>query len=429
MDDHVSFPSRVPSTPDTVRDQGGYGTMAEDMVGQRVAYWRTRRGWSQQKLGLMVDRSREWVCKLENGHITVGLRSDLDKLAVALGVYVTQLTGQPAHPRTAAELATMTMLPMLRGALLDDPIETRPVTRDVVGADVATAMRARMACDYQTLAAVLPRAISDSRVMVAAADPDGYRFLVRATVCASLAVRPMGHVDLALVLAQSAEMAALELGEGPERAAAAYCAAQHAVASGTPGGPRRSLSIADRAADALGDTGDDPAVLTWRGMLRLQGAMSSALLGHPEDSEERLVEADRIAARVVGDPWQMECTRTNVEVWRVNCLVEGGDYRRVPKVARAVSRHKLRTPQRRAHLLIGAGRAHAQLGRRDDAVAAFLEARHTAADELRMLVAAQETIGQLVRDAGRGAPTHLVELAEAAGVDPFTEPEDPSHNV
>lgn len=398
-----------------------------DYIGLRIARWRDIARMTQQELADAVEISREYLSRIENGHKPVTDRRLLYAFATALGVSVTDLTGQPTPPRTRDDLAIYSAVPALRGALDDDPEYTSPITPTVLAAEVDRAMVARMACDYQTLAALLPALVMGTRRLAGEGGDTGrigLGLFVRAAVTSALTIKPFGHIDLSTRLAERAQQAASQLGDPASLAAADYALAQTALASGTLGGRRRSFALAAAAADRIGDTGGDEA-LSWYGMLHLQAALSAATLGRSDDAVAHHTEAAQVAARVGADPWRMEVTPANAGVWRVAIALENGEPDRAPEYARRVDRAALRTRQRLSHLHIACGRGWYQAGRPDKAIRHFLQADEVASSELRSRPAVREIVGQMVRDARRRGGPELRELAVRVGVDPL----DPDVNA
>ncbi|MFI2667794.1 helix-turn-helix domain-containing protein [Micromonospora carbonacea] len=388
-----------------------------DYIGLRVARWRDVAGMTQQQLADRISVTASYISMIESGRRPVTKRSRLIALASALGVSVTDLTGQPHAPRSEDDLAIYTTVPALRGALDDDPEEPgRLLDPADLRASVDQAMAARMACDYKALARLLPDLVAATRQLADSGHPEGPRLFVRAAVTTVLAIKPFGYIDLAARYAERAEQVAALAGPA-EAAAAAFAAAQSALSSGTHGGRRRSLVVATRAAERLGDTGDD-AALTWYGMLHLHSAMSAASLG-TGDPDGHLAEAENAARRAGSDPWRMEFTPANCGIWRVGVAVENGTPERAPERARRVDRSQIRSANRRCRLHLDAGRGWYAAGDQDRAILAFLEADNASPAELRSRPSVREIVGQMVRDARRRGTAELRDLATRVGVDPL----------
>nr|MDT0657486.1 helix-turn-helix transcriptional regulator [Micromonospora sp. DSM 115978] len=388
-----------------------------DWIGLRVARWRDIAGMTQQDLADRVGVSSAYISMIESGKRAVTKRSLIIALATALGVRVEDLTAQPQQPRNRAELAVYSAAPAIRRALDDDHDGPLPDVDDVARR-VATAARARMACDYTTLAALLPSLVAETRRLIAEPPTKrrGLALFVRTAFAGATGLKSMGHVDLSMRLAEHAQRAAQDLGEPTETAAAAFAVAQVAL---TGGSQRRSLAVAAAAADDLGDTvtGDDAI---WYGMLRLHAAISAASLSRATESAAHVAEAVAALPRAVDGPdrWHQEFTAANIGVWRVAIALENGEPERAPEYARKVDRTQLRTVQRRARLHIDAGRGLFLSGRSDRAVQQFLEADRISAQELRSRPVVREVTGQMIRDARRQGSTELRELAVRLGIDP-----------
>ncbi|PZG07932.1 transcriptional regulator [Micromonospora craterilacus] len=399
------------------------GTMS-DYIGRRVAEWRGISGMSQQDLATAVGVSHAYISMIERGKRPVAKRDLLIALASALRVSATVLTGQPTPPRSSDDLAVYAAVPALRGALDDDPDPDQLPDMADVAARADQAAAARMACDYPTLAQILPGLVADARQLAnanAGADR-GLALLVRATVTAALAVKPFGYVDLSARYAERAQLAAARLGHPVEIAAAEFAGAQVALASGTAGGRRRSLTTAAAAAEHLGDDGGDD-VLTWYGMLHLHAALSAASLG-AGDVDGHLAEAAGAAQRAASDPWRMEFSPANVGIWRVGVAVENGEPDRAPLHARHVDRSRIRTANRRCRLHIDTGRGWYAAGDQTRAVRSFLEADAASPAELRSRPSVHELVGQMVRDSRRRGSTELRDLATRLGIDPLDPDRD-----
>ncbi|MGH8887890.1 MAG: helix-turn-helix domain-containing protein [Egibacteraceae bacterium] len=67
--------------------------MEHEAVGERIAYWRRRRGLSQKVLAGLVGRSASWMTKVEGGDRIVDKLSVLLALSYALKVDLGKLIG------------------------------------------------------------------------------------------------------------------------------------------------------------------------------------------------------------------------------------------------------------------------------------------------------------------------------------------------
>src|SRR3712207_2000721 len=87
-------------------------------VGERIAWYRRRRGMSQEVLAGIVDRTVDWLSKIENNKIELDRLSVIRAVADALDVSVGDLVGEPTLLEWNAESGTKTV-PALRDALLN----------------------------------------------------------------------------------------------------------------------------------------------------------------------------------------------------------------------------------------------------------------------------------------------------------------------
>ena len=87
-------------------------------IGERVAWYRRRRGLSQEVLAGLVGRTADWLQKAENNRIELDRLSVIRSLARALDVSVGDLIGEPILLDWTADSRTQTV-PALRAALMD----------------------------------------------------------------------------------------------------------------------------------------------------------------------------------------------------------------------------------------------------------------------------------------------------------------------
>jgi transcriptional regulator with XRE-family HTH domain len=393
-----------------------------DYIGLRIARWRDIAGMTQQQLADRVGVTGAYIAMIEGGKRAVTKRSLIISLATALGVRVEDLTAQPAQPRDATELAVYSAAPGIRRALDEDPDGPPPDVDDVARRADAV-VRARMACDYVSYAALLPGLIADTRHLAnaAATERQGLALFTRVAFAGAVGLKSLGHVDLSMRLAERAQLAAGLLGEPDEIAAASFATAQVAL---TGGSQRRSLSLATAAADDVGDTATGD-MASWYGLLHLHAAISAASLGYGDDAASHYREATTALRRADGpDRWRMEFSPANVATWRVAIALENGEPERAPTYARQVDQTALRNTQRRARLHIDAGRGHFLAEQHDQAVRHFLAADSISMQELRSRATVKEIVGQMVRDARRRGSDQLRDLAVRVGIDPLDPDRD-----
>ena len=93
--------------------------MTENLtIGERVAWYRRRRGLSQDVLAGLNGRTTDWLSKAENNRIELDRLSVIRRLAETLDVSLGDLVGEPTLLDWSADSGTSTV-PALRAALMD----------------------------------------------------------------------------------------------------------------------------------------------------------------------------------------------------------------------------------------------------------------------------------------------------------------------
>ena len=405
----------------TARDRGEGSPDRAEGIGVRIVRLREYHRWTQEEVGVRLGQvlGRDpfvpsTIARYESGLRPVTSRLILNGLAEVFGVSPQELTGQPFTLAATADLPGYQLVPPVRAAL-DEP-DDPPAPRSLhdLGVLAARAMRARMACDLAALTGLLPPLLAEARhLWVTSGDPTAGDLYVRGLVTATLALKPTGHLDLAIRTAERAEQVATAHGDPVLSAVARFAVAQCALATGNR---RRSLALTTAVVNTLDPAaGNDAAA--WIGLNHLHAALSAATLGDPDTAGNHLDAAAELAAAVVGDPWWMEFTPANVATWRVGAALED-EPGRAPELAALVDPTGLRTSERRARLHLDAGRGHAAAGNIDAAIAELLAADSAAGDTvgyLRNRATAVELVGGWLRGGGHGGPA-LVELARRTGV-------------
>jgi transcriptional regulator with XRE-family HTH domain len=93
--------------------------MTDDMtIGQRVAFYRRRRGLSQEVLAGLVGKTAEWLRKVENSRAELDRLSVIRTIASALDVSLGDLIGEPSLFDWSGESGRQA-IPALRAALRD----------------------------------------------------------------------------------------------------------------------------------------------------------------------------------------------------------------------------------------------------------------------------------------------------------------------
>ncbi|WDZ84575.1 helix-turn-helix domain-containing protein [Micromonospora cathayae] len=403
-------------------------------VGRRVAYWRARRGMSQQALADALGKSKSWVDKVERSVRRLDKLSNLQEIARALRIDVQLLLGTEPSP-TDPDDATDTRVSdrdvdAVRVALfrydatLPRPDHTGPMSRRDLRRAVEHGWLAFQHTDYRQLLRGLPGLLRDTQRLRLAHpdDPTAYHLLGQAHQLTSALLGKLGETGMAWL---TADRALTNCQHADDAVLTASAAGQLARVLHAMGRPRHSLEVAIAVAHRLAPA--DPLTaapaphLPGCGSLLLHAALGAAGCGDRPGVRDLLDQADEVAAIVGESPgrYGTSCAPVLVELTRVTAALDLGDH------TDALNRHRalLGTPafqrlpveQRAAHLVDVAGRC-VRLGDLAEAGRALLLAYRTAPAEVRHRPAARNTLRTLVRRATRPAPeiTHLAESLRVA---------------
>lgn len=300
-------------------------------IGDRIAFYRRRRGLTQRVLANLVGRTEDWLSKVERNERDVRRLDVIGDLARALRVSVGDLLGQPvlvedSHPRDDD-------VPAIRDALMSH----RRLSRTLFGARAAESVALdpiRRICElawdeYQhgrlgRVIAALPNLIKSAQALeessTATASPRRC-WMVSARIhhlTASTLAR-IGEADLAWIAAERA-MSAAERSGDPLSLASAARAGTHALLA--VGRFDDALNLGQTAAAWLRDQlkDDDPAALSIAGMLNLRTAIAAARKQDRSLAGALLDAAERAATRVGHDDnqWHTSFGPTNVQLHRIS---------------------------------------------------------------------------------------------------------------
>src|SRR6266498_1996010 len=205
-------------------------------IGERIRHRRRARGLSQLRLAGLVDRTEDWVSKVERGEIPVDRISVLVRVADALKVPLSDLLGEQnwSEEQTASPQETAG----LRRVLSTLPGTARAAPRAVseLEADLLSATRLRAQARYAAAAAALPGLITDLEVAAEANEGDDRNkalgLLARAYGLAVATLVRYNEHDLAWLAADRGIYAAEPTGDPIERALSAYRLAHAFVGAG-----------------------------------------------------------------------------------------------------------------------------------------------------------------------------------------------------
>ncbi|MFE7118355.1 helix-turn-helix domain-containing protein [Streptomyces sp. NPDC057654] len=380
--------------------------------GKRVRFYRERRGIPQWQLGVLLNRSEDWVYRVESGRIPVNNVKMLADLADALRVHIEDLQGAPAllddhndhRGSVPAIRAALMQSRRLAGALYDSREPIRPARLAV---EVHEAWDLYQASKYSELAERLPAVLIDARHAVHEASSGEERerclkLFALACHAAGALLRKLGETDLAWAAADQGDVAATETEDPSTMLALRRCVAHVQLGAGMAS---EAVAVTLDAADNLpaGWWSSSPTALSLYGTLFLNGAVAAARMGDRRQADDMIREAQRAADRLGTDGNEMWTGfgPVNVDIHRLDLALEFGDVQlAVDSVPRVRPVRNLPT-ERRARAALDVARAYGEAGRTDDAADHLKRAFKTAPEQIRAHAFARDLARRLHQQSRR----------------------------
>ncbi|WOX24313.1 helix-turn-helix domain-containing protein [Streptomyces solicathayae] len=388
-------------------------------TGERVAWYRRRRGMSQEVLAGLVGRTVDWLSKAENNRLELDRLSVIKSLADALDVTLGDLLAEPTLMDWTPDSGTRTV-PALRSALMNyrqlTPLlgvttEGEPTPLDELRDNVAEVWDAYQESRYGFATRRLPLLLAD--VLIAAQAYEGqerdkaHELMAMTYQGAAMVLTKLGETDLAWIAADRGLAAAQQSGNAVVTGSLFRSVAHCLLSNGR----------FDAAVQLVGDASDylrpglstaAPDFLSIYGTLFLAGSMAAARADDRSTTGAFLAEADR-AARQLGRDANHVWTAfgpTNVAIHRVATSAELGDMQVAVDLGPQIDTSALPTERRTRHNLEVA-RALSAHNRVDDALAMVLEAERWAPEQVRSHYLARELVLSWVRNQ-RGRPSRAM---------------------
>ncbi len=393
-------------------------------VGERIAFYRRRRGMTQRVLANLVGRSEDWLSKVERNERDVRRLDIVGELAKALRVGVGDLLGNPVL--VEADRAKEDDVPAVRDALmshrrLSQTLFGTPMRQPVDPEPVASRAE-RGWSDYQQgrlgqVIAALPGLITSAQALEeSAAVSDAARcWAVSARIhhLAASTLAKVGEAELAWMSAERAMSAAENSGD-PLALASAARAGTHALLA--VGRFDDAVNLGETAASWLRGQvrQQDPAALSIVGMLYLRTAIAAARRQDRSGTNELIASAGQAARQLGRDAnyWFTSFGPTNVQLHRLSTGLDLGDVAYVVEHGPRVDPSGLPTERTVAHR-IDLARAYSFSARDDEALDQLLAAEHAAPQIVRHSAVVRDTVKALHRRGHTaGTNTRLIGLAE-----------------
>lgn len=398
-------------------------------VGERIKFYRRRRGLTQEVLANLVGRKVDWLSKIERGERDIRRLDVISEVAKALRVTVPDLFGQPVLMEDDEQNDD---IPAVRDALMTPRRLSRTLFGSVAAAPVSvnpgnSAHFVEQAWDeYQAgrlgrVIAALPGLLETAQQLEDAANSGEadirscWAVSARTHHLAATALSKVGEADLAWIAAERAMQAADSSGDPLVLASAARAGTHALLAVGRFDdalslGSRASEWLAPRMAEA------DPSALSLYGMLHLRTAVAAARR-HDRSTAMDLLGRASTAARDLnedGNYWQTGFGPTNVALHRMSAALDLGDIPYVVEHGPSIVVDHLPVERRVTHM-IDVARAESMLAQDEPALQHLLSAEQAAPQLVRHSPIVRETVKAMHRRSpvtGGAKSSPLAGLAE-----------------
>lgn len=399
--------------------------MTENLtIGERVAYYRRRRGMSQEALAGLAGRTSDWLGKVENNRHELDRLSVIRRLADALDVAVGDLIGYPTLLDWTSDSGTSTV-PALRAALMDyrqltpildapgadaEPPELVELEREVNAVfDAYQASRFGFAAGRAPL--LLADALLATRQYTGGDSARAHELLAMSYQAAASVLTKLGESDLAWMAAERG-LAAAQQANNTSITGSLFRSVAFALLSN--GRHEPAMQLVESAAAFLQPTltDGDAELHSVYGMLFLAGSMAASRSEDRGRTGDYLREAEESAARMGGDGNYLWTAfgPTNVAIHRVNTAMELGDAQLAAEIGPGLNTEGLPVERRVRHLL-DVARAFNQTGRRDDGISTVLDAERMAPEQVRHHYLSRQLVLSWVRTTVGRPPVELDRLA------------------
>ncbi|MFC4072856.1 helix-turn-helix domain-containing protein [Actinoplanes subglobosus] len=392
-------------------------------IGERVAWYRRRRGLSQEVLAGLIGRTADWLGKIENNRIELDRLSVIKSLADVLDVSLGDLLAEPSLVEWSTE-SGMETVPALRAALmkyraitsLGTPgAEATAPDLDELRQETAKLWTAYQASRFGYVTGQLPGLLG--RAQAAADSLDGRaqeeaRGLLGLTYqLAATQLTKLGETDLAWIAADRGLSVVRPVGD-PAITGSLFRSVSHALLS--TGRYQDAVRLTTDAADYLDQhlTDAGPELLSVYGTLLLGGSVAAARANDAGTARTFLTAADEAAVRVGKDANYLWTAfgPTNVAIHRVATAGELGNVQVAIDLGPSLDTAGLPMERRVRHAL-EVSRAYGAWNRQDEALSVLLDAEQMAPEQVRHHYLGRQLVLTWVRQQ-RGKPSSkLVTLA------------------
>ncbi|MFC7760264.1 helix-turn-helix domain-containing protein [Catellatospora bangladeshensis] len=387
-------------------------------IGERVAWYRRRRGLSQEVLAGLVGRTVDWLSKVENNRIELDRLSVIKAMADALDIALGDLLAEPSLLEWTSETGHRTVS-ALRDALLDYRQITmfgrsvgavEPPTIDQLTRQVCELWDAYQASRFGYVTARLPELLTQAQaaVEVGPSTMEPHRLLGLTYQLAATQLTKIGEADLAWIAAERG-LATARQTEDIAVIGSLTRSVVHALQSA--GKYREAVRLTEDAAGMFASSlrTADGEILSIYGTLLLAGSMAAARADDRTATRSFIAEAYSAGRRLGRDGNHLWTAfgPTNVAVHRVATAAELGDIQFAVGLGPRIDTSAMPMERRVRHALEVA-RAYSRWNRNEEAQATLLDAEQMAPEQVRYhFLGRQLVTGWLRRGRAKPTPTLL----------------------
>jgi transcriptional regulator with XRE-family HTH domain len=383
-------------------------------IGDRIAWYRRRRGMSQEVLAGIVGRTPDWLSKIENKRIDLDRLSVIRSLAEALDVTLGDLLGEPTLLEWSQESGTRTVA-AVREALLNyrqlSPFTPAPAPEPLdVGAleaQVNAVWNAYQESRYGYVTARIPDLIASantaSQALTDHLQERAFALLGLSYQATAVLLTKLGEADLAWIAAERGLTAAQRSGDTVIIGSLLRSVVHTLLSAGRfTEATQLTSDAAAHLQPGLADAG--PEYLSVYGTLLLAGSIAAARADNRGQAGEFLSEADDTARRLGRDGNHLWTAfgPTNVSIHRVTTAMDLGDIEYAIDLGPRVNTSNMPIERQVRHA-IEVARAFTARNRGSEALGALLDAEQIAPEQVRHHAIGRQTVQTLMRR-GKGKP-------------------------
>ncbi|MGX1505386.1 UNVERIFIED_CONTAM: transcriptional regulator with XRE-family HTH domain [Streptomyces graminofaciens] len=378
-------------------------------IGERIAFYRKRRGYTQEVLAGLVGRSTDWLAKAETGRRKPPRIDMLAELARILRVPLGDLVGQTMLIEDDKQQDDV---PAVRDALMSPRRLSRLLFGPEAEAQLPTpapiAVRVEKAWnDYQggrlgSVVAALPGLLQTAQELEDRAARRGedrhdcWAVSARTHHLAATTLAKIGESDISWLAAERA-MQAADSSDDPLVLASAARSGTHALLAN--GRYEAAMQLGDATANWLAPrvADSDPSALSLLGMIHLRAAVAAARHQDRPTATRLLDRAEELADALGSDEnyWQTGFGPTNVLLHRLSIELDLDNVAYVVENGRINVDHM---PQERSvSHRIDFARALSLAGHGDEAFAELRTAERTSPQLVRNNPRVRETLRDLTK--------------------------------